>query len=165
MDQLFQYTATSRFIPGQLVTFSRTWSSWQRYKLGFFAWNSFHLKGFLVIFQVAKISFPFWTKGCLLPWGSISRSGVGVISNGYCIDISNRREYQTFDETLSEFNLSDSKEWNGMRKFCSNSCYVVSIGLPCCNCGSWWQSLDAKSSTVGYPKYLIILWNMLWRSF
>ena len=72
----------------QFVTCNRTQSSWLGYKPGCIDWNFFHFKGFGLTFSAVNSSFPFWTKGCLFPWGSNSRSGSGVNSSGHCIYIS-----------------------------------------------------------------------------
>ena len=175
------YTPTGPFIPGQFVTSNRTLPSWVRYKVSCIAWNSFHFKGFPITFQTTKISFLFWTKRCLFPWGSNSRSGNGVNSSGHCIDISNRRgrlrlpcwcNYYHFfcffliDPFKNSTYQNESREsvWKHfvptlLQCIC---CYASWVRLPYYILWKLIDSPDGKRFTVGYSKYLVMLWKMLW---
>ena len=142
MDQFFPNTLFSALIPGWFVTCNRTRSSWLGYKLGCIAWNSFHLKRFVVSLQAAYISFPFWTKGCLFPSGSKSISGSGCQQH---IALTSLTEGDTkvvfstlvqllsfvllfLDGPFSEFNWSG---WKG--EACGNilfqHCCIASVAL------------------------------------
>ena len=148
--------------------------------------KSFHLKGFPVTFQAANISFLFWSKGCLFPWGFNSRSGNGVNSSWHFIDISNRRGYQGYvchvGVTIIIYSTSSwrsffriwsirLKEGKPYENILFQHCCIASVamlfvsGFHTTYCGSWWHSLDEKRPTVEYPKSLIMLWKMLWCSF
>ena len=136
MDHFFPNTPASPLIPGRFLTCNRARSSWLGYKFGCVAWNFFYLKGFPVAFQTANISFLFWIKDCLFLWGSNSRRGDGVNSNGHCIDIFNRRGYQGCVSHVFQNLTYQTKRGESIWKHFvptllhSICCYAVWIGLP-----------------------------------